>query len=90
MTTPALTASDARAAVATALRRIVPNADLDALGDDAPFRAELELDSLDFLSFVEMLSEATGLRIDEDDYPRLATMASSVELLTSRSGAAPT
>ena len=87
MTMPALTAADARTAVATAIRKIVPDADLDALGDDATFRAELELDSLDFLSFVEVLSEATGIRIDEDDYPRLATMASSVDFLTARSGA---
>lgn len=86
MTTPTLTATDARAAVGTAIRSIVPDADLDALGDEAGFRAELELDSLDFLSFVEVLSEATGLRIEEDDYPRLATMASSIEFLTSRSG----
>ena len=80
-----LTTTDARAAVGTALRRIVPDADLDALGDETTFRAELELDSLDFLSFVEVLSEATGVRIDEDDYPRLVTMASSIEFLTSRS-----
>ena len=80
-----LTTTDARAAVGTALRRIVPDADLDALGGETTFRAELELDSLDFLSFVEVLSEATGVRIDEDDYPRLVTMASSIEFLTSRS-----
>lgn len=87
MTTSVLTAADARSAVATAIRKIVPDADLDALADDATFRAELELDSLDFLSFVQVLSEATGIRIDEDDYPRLATMASSVEFLTARGGA---
>jgi acyl carrier protein len=87
MSTPTLTAADARTAVATAIRRIIPDADLDDLGDEATFRAELELDSLDFLSFVEVLSEATGVRIDEDDYPRLSTMASSVDFLTSRSGA---
>ncbi|HEX2894644.1 MAG TPA: acyl carrier protein [Marmoricola sp.] len=86
MTTSVLTATDARTAVAQAIRKIVPDADLDALGDDATFRAELELDSLDFLSFVQVLSEATGIRIDEDDYPRLATMASSIDFLTSRGG----
>jgi acyl carrier protein len=89
MTTPVLTATDARAAVSAAIRGIVPDADLDTLGDDATFRAELELDSLDFLSFVEVLSEATGVRIDEDDYPQLATMASSIEFLTSRNAAGP-
>jgi len=50
--------------------------------DDTAFRAELELDSLDFLSFVEQLSSATGVRIDEDDYPRLRTLRSCVEFLT--------
>ena len=48
----------------------------------ASFRSELELDSLDFLSFVEHLSAATGVRIDEDDYPDLVSMATSVAFLT--------
>lgn len=72
----------ARQAVATALLRVVPDADLATLDDDTAFRAELELDSLDFLSFVEQLSSATGVRIDEDDYPRLRTLRSCVEFLT--------
>jgi acyl carrier protein len=84
MTDIALTAADARAAVAAAIRRIIPDADLDSLDDDASFRSELELDSLDFLSFVETLSGATGIRIDEDDYPDLVSMASSIAFLTSR------
>lgn len=76
------TPADARAAVAAALIRIVPDADLDAIGDAAPFRSELELDSLDFLSFVESLSGATGVRIDEADYPRLGTIEGCVRFLT--------
>ena len=74
--------NDARAAVSTALLRIVPDADLDGLGDDAVLRSELELDSLDFLSFVEQLSSSTGRRIDEDDYPSLRTMHSCLAFLT--------
>lgn len=84
MTDTALTPAEARAAVAAAIRRIIPDADLDALDDDAAFRSELELDSLDFLSFVEILSDATGIRIDESDYPDLVSVASSVAFLTSR------
>lgn len=75
--------AEARAAVAAALRRIIPDADLEAIGDAAPFRSELELDSLDFLSFVESLSGATGIRIDEVDYPRLGTIEDCVRFLTS-------
>lgn len=85
MTDIALTPTDARAAVAAAIRRIIPDADLDTLDDDASFRSELELDSLDFLSFVELLSGATGIRIDESDYPDLVSMASSIAFLTARS-----
>lgn len=78
----ALTPDQARAAVSAAITRIVPDADLEGLGDDASLRAGLELDSLDFLSFVELLSAATGRRIDEDDYSDLASMGGCVAFLT--------
>lgn len=77
-----LSPDQARAAVRDAIRKIVPDADFESLGDDASFRSELELDSLDFLSFVELLSTATGRRIDESDYPDLVSMATSVAFLT--------
>jgi acyl carrier protein len=77
-----VTADDARSAVEQAILRIVPDADLAAIPDDVPFRPELELDSLDFLSFVELLSKATQVRIDEEDYPSLTTFASCVRFLT--------
>lgn len=77
-----MTPDEARTAVAESLRRIVPDADLGTLPDDRPLRDALELDSLDFLSFVELLGKRAGRRIDEEEYPRLRTMASSIELLT--------
>lgn len=72
----------ARALVRDGLARVAPGPDLDALDDDADFRDVLELDSLDFLAFVEHLARTTGVRIDEDDYPRLRTVASAGEFLT--------
>ena len=77
-----VTEEEARAAVTDALRRIVPDADLDEIGDDGNLRSELELDSLDFLSFVEQLSSTTRVRIDEDVYPALRTMRSCIAFLT--------
>ncbi|MFI7063621.1 hypothetical protein ACIBL3_21735 [Kribbella sp. NPDC050124] len=77
-----LTMQDARELVGNSLLRIVPDADLMALPDDAPFRDELELDSLDFLSLVELLSTGSGRRIDEDDYPKLRTMEGCVTFLS--------
>ncbi|MHC1557845.1 acyl carrier protein [Actinomycetospora sp. C-140] len=76
------TATDAaRALVRSSLARIAPGPDLDALGDGDDFRDVLELDSLDFLAFVEDLARATRVRIDEDDYPRLRTVATAAAFL---------
>lgn len=76
--------AQAREAVVSALLAIVPDADLQDLGDETPFRGELDLDSLDFLTFVESVCATTGVRIDESEYPRLTTVASCVALLSER------
>lgn len=76
---------DAGAQVRHALLQVVPDADLAHLSDDEPLRDALELDSLDFLSFVEQLSAATKVRIEEDDYPRLTTVGGCVDFLSSAS-----
>lgn len=78
--------TQARDAVAIALRQIVPDADLATLDDDGELREELEIDSLDFLSFVELLSKRTGVHIDEDDYPRLRSMSTCIHFLRERAG----
>ncbi len=77
-----LNENQARELVAEAIGRIVPDAELEDLGDDTPLRAELELDSLDFLTFVETLSERSGVAISEDDYDRLVTMRTCIGFLT--------
>lgn len=69
------------AAVCEALLRVAPEADLGELPPDAPLRDTLDLDSLDFLSFVEALTERTGCRIEEDDYPYLSTLAEAADFL---------
>ena len=81
MTENRLTPADALDAVVRALRRVVPDADPDTFDDGTVFRADLEMDSLDFLSFVEELSKATGVRIDEADYDALTTIGSSTDFL---------
>lgn len=67
--------------VRNALHDVAPDANLDNLRRDDDLRETVGLDSLDFLQLVELLSERTGHRIDEDDYPRLATLDSTIELL---------
>ncbi|WAL68899.1 phosphopantetheine-binding protein [Amycolatopsis cynarae] len=72
----------ARAAVHEALRGFASEGELNSLGPEENLREALELDSIDFLSFVDRLAAATGRRIDEDDYPRLATLSSCIDFLT--------
>ena len=78
MTTP----HEARTAVQESVRVVVPDADFGYLDDQDSLRSEFELDSLDFLTFVEALSKRTGRPITEDEYPRLATMTRAIEFLT--------
>ncbi|MFX0577793.1 acyl carrier protein [Nocardia nepalensis] len=77
-----LSRADADSVVRTALTGFAPAADLAALTQAEPLRPTLDLDSLDFLTFVERLTRATGIRIEEADYPHLATIGSCVEFLT--------
>lgn len=73
---------DADHLVRTALREVAPDAELSSLRPDADLRDALTLDSLDFLRLVELLSEGSGKRIDEDDYPKLATLSDAVGYLS--------
>ncbi|HET6504917.1 MAG TPA: phosphopantetheine-binding protein [Amycolatopsis sp.] len=74
----------ALAAIHDALGGFASEGELNSLGPDENLREALELDSIDFLSFVEHLSTVTGHRIEEDDYPRLSTLNSCVDFLTGR------
>lgn len=77
-----MTPDEARKLIEDVLEEIAPGGGVTALAPGADLRDSLELDSLDFLNFVEALSDRTGRRIEEDDYPRLATIADAVGFLT--------
>ncbi|MCP9618778.1 acyl carrier protein [Nocardia otitidiscaviarum] len=82
--TTAMSRDTAETTVRTALRGFAPESYLRAVSEDDSLRATLELDSIDYLTFIERLSAARGARIEEDDYPRLATVRSCVDFLTER------
>jgi acyl carrier protein len=77
-----MTPQRAEAAIKESLAQVAPDADTEALAPGADLRETLELDSIDFLRFIEILSKNTGTRIDEDDYPQLANLASAVTFIT--------
>jgi acyl carrier protein len=56
------------------LRQVAPEAPLDNLDAQLPFRDQFEFDSVDFLNFVLKLENETGCKISELDYPRLASL----------------
>ncbi len=82
-----MTPQQADAAIKEALAQVAPDADIDTLAPEADLRETLELDSIDFLRFIEILSKRTGSRIDEDDYPRMDKLASAVTFIADHASA---
>jgi acyl carrier protein len=76
-----MTPDQAQHVIEDALAQVAPDVDMGGITPDTDLRDDLGLDSLDFLRFVEILSERTGTKIAEDDYPHLATLASAVKWL---------
>ena len=76
-----MTADDIREAVLAILSDIAPDEDLSDLRPDVAFREQLEMDSMDFLDIVMELRKRYRIQIPEEDYPRLASMNSTVEYL---------
>jgi acyl carrier protein len=76
--------AELRRILAEALRRVAPEADVDALAPDAELREELEIDSIDVLNLAIALHEATGIDIPERDYAELATLARGAAYLRRR------
>jgi acyl carrier protein len=73
-----------REAVLAALRRVAPEVEPSRLRGDLPLREELELDSMDFLSFVIGLHERLGIDVPESDYSQLGTLDGAVRYLAAR------
>ncbi|WP_225101629.1 acyl carrier protein [Streptomyces sp. CoH27] len=73
--------TDALDMVRESISAVIPDADVASLGPDDAFRDVLEMDSLDFLSFVEVLSERSGVRIEDEDASQLTTLSGSADFL---------
>lgn len=75
-----------RASVLDVLGRIAPELDAASLKPAAELRAELDLDSMDFLNFAIGLSETFRIDIPEADYRKLATLDGCVAYIAARTG----
>jgi len=79
-----MTSAEIEAAILDILADIAPDEDLSGLDANVPFRDQIELDSMDFLDIIMELRKRYRVQIPEEDYPALASMASSVEYLLPR------
>ena len=58
---------------------------LASLARDADIREELDIDSMDFMSYVTALHRELGLDVAEKDYAKLVSIDGAVEHLASLS-----
>ncbi|HVO29625.1 MAG TPA: phosphopantetheine-binding protein [bacterium] len=76
--------TDLKNAVLGALKRVAPETDPAAIPSKAPLRDELDIDSMDFLKFLLLLKESTGIDVPESDADSLSTIDGAVEYLAGR------
>ena len=76
--------ADIRETIVEILSDIAPDENLDELNDEQTFREQMDLDSMDFLDIVLELRKRFLIQIPEEDYPKLTSMASTVEYLQPR------
>jgi acyl carrier protein len=76
-----MTSEELRQIVIDIIAGIVPDEDLSGLNDDEPLRAQVELDSMDFLDIILELRKQHKIDVPEADYKEFRTMKSTVEYL---------
>jgi acyl carrier protein len=76
--------TDVRAAVAQALQKVAPEADIGAIGLNEDLRETLDIDSFDFLNVLVGLHERLGIEIPETDYAQIRTLGGLLEYVGSR------
>jgi acyl carrier protein len=83
-----VTVAELRTAVLSALRQVVPDVDTTTLRANVNVREQVDMDSIDFLRFLVVISKTLGVDVPETDYARLATVDSTVTYLAGRLGIA--
>ena len=70
-----------RQTVLTTLHRIAPEIKPEELLPARPLRDQVDLDSMDWLNFLQALHTALGVEIPERDYAKLVTLDDLVAYL---------
>jgi acyl carrier protein len=78
------TNDELRHVVLRAVTRVAPEVEADDLSATADLQDELDLDSMDMLNVITIVSEELGIDIPEDDYGDLRTLDAAVSYLAGR------
>ena len=76
-----MTREDIGQAILDIITDIVPDEDCSDIDPGENLRDQLDLDSMDFLDIVMELRKQYGVEVPEEDYPKLASLNSSIEYL---------
>ena len=78
--------SDPRQTIRDAISRVAPDVDPSSIPDEAEFREEAELDSMDLLNVLAEVAKATGVEVPESDYGSITTIEDFAEYLRAHAG----
>jgi acyl carrier protein len=70
-----------RTVVADCLAGIAPEASLDKIDSNGPFREQLDIDSMDFLALIVALKTRLGVEVPEADYGQLTSLTRIIAYL---------
>ncbi|MBI2317389.1 MAG: acyl carrier protein [Betaproteobacteria bacterium] len=76
--------NEIRALVLQALDEVAPGVDKSGLRPEQPLRAQIDLDSMDWLNCLAELGGRLKIEIPEADYGRLGTLEALVSYLKER------
>ncbi|MCY3023039.1 MAG: acyl carrier protein [Planctomycetota bacterium] len=76
-----MTREEIRAAILSIITDIAPDEDLSNIKGDVRLRDQIDLDSMDFLDIIMELRKRYSVEVPEADYPKLATLDSTIEYL---------
>ena len=81
-----MTPAEIRETVLRMLCEVAPEADPTQIRSDVDLRDQLDIDSMDLLTFVISVDEELGVDIPESDYGRFTTLDEFVAYLGARLG----
>ncbi len=77
-----MTEDEVREAVIAVLREIAPEANPQEMESSVSFHEQYDIDSVDFMNFVQALEKRLGIGVAEVDYPRLSTLDGCIAYFT--------